>query len=1073
MQPVLRLALLLSLCLACSKGFGDRPCATDGDCPSPQKCTSGLCASSGFCIGSPACNLDANCAPGQHCANGCCVPGESGTCARDADCSSHPATPVCDAARGLCVACLVSRDCGPGKLCTNDVCEALPGCASNRDCLPPTPVCDLQHHACVQCLDSTDCTNLSASICNASHQCVAACAADVDCAKPTPRCLVSSGSCVACLSSADCASPLVCDPVQHVCQQPSATTCTVEKDCASNPSAPHCLPGTSGKPGTCVACIDDTQCASGETCTADHTCVVKQCLGDTDCAAPTPKCLVGATPQVCVACLSNPDCPNGGVCQPDHTCVAPAGCTNCAPPTPACNTVTNTCVACVDDTTCPSGQVCTPQNTCVSNKCTSDSSCTSLPQTPHCDTSTGSCVQCTSDGQCKPGNKCVSDACKPVCTPSTQATDCPAATPICLTTPFPSCVQCVASTDCGANMVCTSSNTCVAQTGCTSSATCPPATPVCVAPNCVQCAVDLDCKNGEGCDTTAHTCTLTGGTGQICGTGGTCSAGLLCIDEGGPNGPVCRPKCNPYVAACASGTVCLWFGFDSNGAFEGYCSAPNGHGALGAACDPTVYNSCEWNLICAPTSATAGLCRAVCDPAATGNCGTNVCNAVVGAVSKAGVQEKFGYCAASSKWGQTCVSDSPSPTGSAGDCGVVVPTGAGTGGALYCSPSYLPAENPQASVLGICSYTPKATTAIGGAGDSCAAHSNDDCRTGVCLSDGPVTCFSGCNPTADCTRDYDATHAVSAPPSSWSNYCFDINFATPYQSNVMASCQPTCNDDTDCAALGAGGLGRSCDPQQTHNGSSWRAACAPVAGGGKPGSTCKAGSDCGSGTCITAATLQGIELGQSLTGFTATDGFCFGSAAYASDCPTAGTVLAIDTALPIRPIDGVQGVMGRPHPGVCWPQENVCQRDPDCVGLSADASTPRVCAPYKTTALSTSESATACTSDAQCTAGPFICNTAANNPAFIYGPNGKCRGSITWALECAPSLGAARLGAGAACVHSPDCRTGHCLQPASVTDCSAGGCYCFGGCSTNGDCLNNTHCSSSSYLGITTNFCQP
>ena len=861
--------------------------------------------------------------------------------------------------------------------------------------------------------------------------------------------------------------------MQNVCLSPSATTCTKEQDCASNSAAPHCQPGPSGKPGTCVACLDDTQCAAGEFCTAQNACAPRQCLGDTDCAVPTLRCLVGRTPQVCVACLASADCPNGGTCQPDHTCVAATGCAHCQPPTPECNTASNTCVACVSPKDCAASETCTPQNTCVSTKCTSDNACASLPATPHCDTVAGACVQCVSDGQCPAGDKCAGNSCQPVCTTVTQGRDCAAPAPICRVSPFPACVQCVASADCPSGQVCTSSNTCVVQTtGCTSNASCPPATPVCVAPNCVQCAASADCTNGQGCDTTAHTCTLTGGSGQICGPGQTCGAGLLCIDEGGAHGPVCRPSCNPYAAACAAGTVCSWIGFDKTGAFEGYCSAPNGHALLGAACNPAAADSCEWNLICAPTSATAGVCRSICDPAASNSC---VCNAVVGAVSATGAQEKFGYCGPASKWGQACVSDTPSPTGSAGDCGVAVTAnpGPGSGLALYCSPSYLPAQSPQANILGICSFTPAVATAIGGAGDSCAAHTNSDCRTGVCLSDGPVTCFAGCNPTADCTRDGAATTV----------YCFDLNFQTPYQSNLVASCEPTCRNDADCAALGSGGLGRACDPQPTHNGSSWRAACAPVRGAVKPGAQCKAGSDCESGVCVTAATLQNLELGQTLTGFTASDGFCLGSASAAADCATnGGTGLSSNAALPLSPQNGDQGVMGSPHPGLCWPL--TCTRDSECIGLSKDPGTPRVCAPYQVLGVSSSgiplsstDNAASCTSDANCTTvAPYTCNLAANNPnpggvyganAGIYGPNGKCR-ELSWALECAPSLGAAKLGPGAACTFSTDCKTGHCLIPGG-----GGSSYCFGGCATDGDCLGGTHCRSSSYLGITTAFCQP
>src|SRR5437773_2081317 len=132
----------------------------------------------------------------------------------------------------------------------------------------------LQQHACVQCLDSGDCLDLSAPNCNAAHQCVASCTADGDCAKPTPRCLVSEGSCVTCLTSEDCTAPLQCDPVQYICLSPSATTCTKEQDCATNSAAPHCKPGTGGKPGTCVACLDDSQCPAGEICNLqNNTCV--------------------------------------------------------------------------------------------------------------------------------------------------------------------------------------------------------------------------------------------------------------------------------------------------------------------------------------------------------------------------------------------------------------------------------------------------------------------------------------------------------------------------------------------------------------------------------------------------------------------------------------------------------------------------------------------------------------------------------------------------------------------------------------------------------------------------------
>ena len=108
--------------------------------------------------------------------------------------------------------------------------------------------------------------------------------------------------------------------------------------------------------------------------------------------------------------------------------------------------------------------------------------------------------------------------------------------------------------------------------------------------------------------------------------------------------------------------------------------------------------------------------------------------------------------------------------------------------------------------------------------------------------------------------------------------------------------------------------------------------------------------------------------------------------------------------------------------------------------------------------------------NATCNSSCAICNDSTNNPnpggltnAGIFGPNGKCR-AVSWALECAPSLGAAKLGPGAACTTSDQCKTGHCLTP---------GGYCFGGCTASTDCLNGTTCKSASYLGMTVNFCQP
>src|SRR6185312_7890954 len=87
-----------------------------------------------------------------------------------------------------------------------------------------------------------------------------------------------------------------------------------------------------------------------------------------------------------------------------------------------------------------------------------------------------------------------------------------------------------------------------------------------------------------------------------------------------------------------------------------------------------------------------------------------------------------------------------------GNCGSAVPSTSVSD--LYCAPSTLIADASQEVILGLCTFTPSAASAVGGAGDSCAADTDLDCRTGICLTDGPLTCFAACGASADCNRDW-------------------------------------------------------------------------------------------------------------------------------------------------------------------------------------------------------------------------------------------------------------------------------------------------------------------------------
>ena len=1094
------LAALCSLALISCGSGAFHPCGSDRDCPVPQVCAGGLCVQSACGVGAPNCTGDSACGSGQHCAAGCCVAGPAGSCTRDADCSSQATRPVCDTAHKLCVGCLSARDCGPGRQCQASSCVGTAGCYSSSDCKDARlPICNVVNRTCVECLSPADCVDPQKPNCDATHACVGAkaCTSDTVCTDPTlPRCLTSTGQCVGCLGNGDCTGGLVCSSA-HQCVPPSATTCVSDQECASNPNGSHCKPGTATTPGACVACLTDDQCPPGNFCEqTGNTCKIKQCGADTDCASnpATPKCNTAGAPPLCVACLGNGDCPNGGTCQADHTCQAPlAKCKadpDCATNVgaPHCKLVpsgANTCVACRAQgdcgtgVTCPndcgSGQACNTSNACVLVACTSDANC-SDPKKPHCLAGTGgadgTCVQCTTSAQCGAGFKCASAVCVPVCTVATQAADCAAATPKCKESPSGnSCVQCLASADCSgspATPVCSATNTCIPKpnTGCASNADCPAGQHVCdasVSPHaCVQCLVTSDCSNGDLCNTTSKTCAPppTGAEGQACKADLSCNSGLLCVDEGGAT-QVCRKLCDPTLAANPCTTVnasyvCEWLAFDAAKTLFGICTGKNGHGAAGAACDPRKVDSCEWNLLCAPKSATTGTCAPLCKPG--GSCTSGVCNSVVGALDASGAALPMAYCGTGSKWGQACITD----TGSAGaDCGSALNT-AGNGG-LFCSPATLPAEVPLDSVVTVCQYTPAASTATGGANVDCSALGDNACRSGLCLSDGTATCFAGCQYNADCTRDT-------------GTYCFDVRLYAGTASGTVGTCEPTCRDNADCRATAA------CVPQPNHGGNSWRAVCSAPAGAGKAGAQCTGGAACQSGICVTAAATQSIALGQTVPSFTATDGFCLGSClpTAPADCVGAGTSCRIDVALPLSPRDtGDLGVAGRPNPGVCWGA--ICTTDANCTGSSADAATPRVCAPFKVTSSATNDGTKKCTVDTDCsgsTSWQALCNTTANNPnpgsaygasAGIYGPNGRCR-ALSWGLQCAPSLGKAKLGPGETCAYSTDCKTGHCIVSTVGTVTSK---YCFGGCATDADCKAGTHCRTGTYLGLNGLHCAP
>lgn len=108
-------------------------------------------------------------------------------------------------------------------------------CKSGADC-PSGKVCNLSDNTCVQCTQDAQCSGTT-PVCH-NNTCVAGCLSDADCSGVNPRCLVAAKTCVACVSNGDC------------------------------PSGQQC----NGSTNTCVGCIQNADCPSGQVCSSGVCC---------------------------------------------------------------------------------------------------------------------------------------------------------------------------------------------------------------------------------------------------------------------------------------------------------------------------------------------------------------------------------------------------------------------------------------------------------------------------------------------------------------------------------------------------------------------------------------------------------------------------------------------------------------------------------------------------------------------------------------------------------------------------------------------------------------------------------
>jgi Cys-rich repeat protein len=447
MERTLACALIGLSCLAalaaCSPKKGPTTCKATSDCPSGESCIAGVCGIAqpcgGMCAADQICEGTAcKTADGVSCAAhpDICPKGficaMSGVCERQCTVSSDcpkPGFNICDPNRFVCSQCAVDLDCTTGANAANN-----------------QPYCDTSTGLCVGCLDDTSCYvqgEPAGQHCDMTTQmCVTGCLTVADCPPGTKDCMPlpgsssTTGACIECMpqsQATDCLSGLpVCNPATLQCVQ-----CNTNADCSQTTG--QC--DTSGH--QCVTCVENQICAPGQVCNLNTFECMDGCVGGAggpNCP-PETVCNAQAGPNgTCVACLQDTDCPFGQICStatptdggPSGPACVP-GCTTddrCNPtvthqvcdPTRGSN---GECVGCVSNNNCPANTVCdstTEQCRCgmTGESCSEDSDCGyKLVAAPDggmvgiCDTQEGRCI---SQVQCGPPGCSITTQIHPVCT---------------------------------------------------------------------------------------------------------------------------------------------------------------------------------------------------------------------------------------------------------------------------------------------------------------------------------------------------------------------------------------------------------------------------------------------------------------------------------------------------------------------------------------------------------------------------------------------------------------------------------------------------------------------------------
>jgi len=701
-------------------------CATDGLCPAPGDCESGVCVA-----GAAVCDDGEPCTADQCTTTGCNhLAFKNGTV-----CSVGILTCLAGSCGGgKCSGTLVAGQCLIDGACVTAG-QARPDAPCLR-CVPEISQTDWSMVTAVSCDDGDACTQGDA--CDLFGACTSTA---VDCSDDNPctddTCKAETG-CVALANEATCAT---------------ADPCTTEGQCKSG----TCVGGGAKDCNDVNPCTLD-QCQAGLGCV--HIPVTAPCSADTD--PCTQDVCVGGT---CVGVPLTSVCEIGGMCVPAGGKADGNDCLLCDPTKNPSNWTATPAAPCDDANACTFfdtcvadlcvGEIgsCDDKNACTQDSCEPETGCKFAPVTASCDdvnlcTVADACVAGKCVGKlltaqdCADGNACTTDSCAAAvgCTHTPNGAPCDDGN------------ACTAGDKCNAG-ICLSGGVkcaCKLDADCNDGNTC----------TLDHCSAEGVCSNDilgpiVGCDD-GNACTKldTCATGYCQGLPVNCEDGNACTADGCVAETGCTSVAKPASAcndanACTSGDLCV------NGVCSGTAkNCDDGNACTGDQCDPKT-GACGHNALPDGAACPADTVACTADQCSAGSCTHDGIVAgsclIAGACLPAGTVHPAQVCLGclplsnahdwSPMTGLACSDGSACTQGDLCLAGNLC-----VGNTVVCddnNPCTINGCNPLAS------ESPCLYIAMGGScsdGNACTA--NDTCQVGLC--DGATVTCNDANP---CTLD--------------------------------------------------------------------------------------------------------------------------------------------------------------------------------------------------------------------------------------------------------------------------------------------------------------------------------